>query len=123
MGFQPPFDEGHQEAMEYASGLISLIGVAADYRELLSTYLRGDAVSPVPIQRLAARHPGAADAVFAGLLNRKGFRWERSGELLLRTHKPGYYDTPPLPTVIPMTGAITEHLSAPAVAVAHRRNH
>ncbi|GGP07305.1 hypothetical protein GCM10012278_34540 [Nonomuraea glycinis] len=32
MGFQPPFDEGHQEAMEYASGRISLIGVAADYR-------------------------------------------------------------------------------------------
>ncbi|WP_327102736.1 hypothetical protein [Nonomuraea glycinis] len=88
--------------------------VRQDYRELLSTYLRGDAVSPVPIQRLAARHPGTADAVFAGLLNRKGFRWERSGELLLRTHKPGYYDTPPLPTVIPMTGAITEHLSAPA---------
>jgi hypothetical protein len=88
--------------------------VKHDYRELLSTYLRGDAVSPVPIQRLAARHPGTADAVFAGLLNRKGFSWERSGELLLRTHKPGHYDTPPLPTVIPMTGAITEHLSAPA---------
>jgi hypothetical protein len=32
VGFQPPFDEGHQEAMEYASGLISLIGIAADYR-------------------------------------------------------------------------------------------
>jgi hypothetical protein len=68
----------------------------------------------VPIQRLAARHPGTADAVFAGLLNKKGFSWERSGELLLRSHKPGHYDTPPLPTVIPMTGAITEHLSAPA---------
>ncbi|WP_219508535.1 M14 family zinc carboxypeptidase [Nonomuraea ceibae] len=33
VGFQPPFSEGHQEAMEFASGLISLIGVAADYRE------------------------------------------------------------------------------------------
>ncbi|MDF5751544.1 M14 family zinc carboxypeptidase [Spongiactinospora sp. TRM90649] len=33
VGFQPPFEEGHQEALEFASGLISLIGVAADYRE------------------------------------------------------------------------------------------
>ncbi|MGP3960641.1 M14 family metallopeptidase [Nonomuraea sp. 3N208] len=33
VGFQPPFSEGHEEAMEFATGLISLIGVAADYRE------------------------------------------------------------------------------------------
>ncbi|MQA85343.1 MAG: peptidase M14 [Streptosporangiales bacterium] len=33
VGFQPEFDEGHDEAMEYASGLIALIDVAADYRE------------------------------------------------------------------------------------------
>ncbi|GAA0943696.1 M14 family zinc carboxypeptidase [Nonomuraea longicatena] len=32
VGFQPPFEEGHQEAQEFANGLISLIGVAADYR-------------------------------------------------------------------------------------------
>lgn len=33
VGFQPPFEEGHAEAQEFAAGLISLIGVAADYRE------------------------------------------------------------------------------------------
>ncbi|MFB9475862.1 M14 family zinc carboxypeptidase [Nonomuraea salmonea] len=33
VGFQPPFDEGHKEAMEFAAGLISLVGIAADYRE------------------------------------------------------------------------------------------
>ncbi|MEV4074543.1 M14 family zinc carboxypeptidase [Nonomuraea fuscirosea] len=33
VGFQPPFSEGHAEAMEFAAGLISLIGIAADYRE------------------------------------------------------------------------------------------
>jgi hypothetical protein len=33
VGFQPPFEEGHNEAMEYANGLISLIGVAANYRQ------------------------------------------------------------------------------------------
>jgi len=33
VGFQPPFEEGHAEAMEFASGLISLIGIAADHRD------------------------------------------------------------------------------------------
>ncbi|PZG44985.1 peptidase M14 [Spongiactinospora gelatinilytica] len=33
VGFQPAFEEAHAEAMEFASGLISLVGVAADYRE------------------------------------------------------------------------------------------
>jgi hypothetical protein len=84
--------------------------VKSDYRELLTAYLRGDAVSPVPIERLAARDPERASAVFAGLLNRKGFRWERSGELLLRSHKPGHYTGPPQPTVTPMTAAVAEHL-------------
>ncbi|GIJ45309.1 hypothetical protein Val02_21950 [Virgisporangium aliadipatigenens] len=32
VGFQPPFAEGHQEAMEYASGLVELVRVARDYR-------------------------------------------------------------------------------------------
>jgi hypothetical protein len=31
VGFQPPFDEAHAEAMEYASGLTELIRVARDY--------------------------------------------------------------------------------------------
>ncbi len=32
VGFQPPFEEGHDEALEYASGLIAMIGIAASYR-------------------------------------------------------------------------------------------
>jgi hypothetical protein len=31
VGFQPPFPEGHAEAMEYANGLVELIRVAAEY--------------------------------------------------------------------------------------------
>jgi len=30
VGFQPPFEEGHEEAMEYANGLIALLKVARD---------------------------------------------------------------------------------------------
>jgi hypothetical protein len=33
VGFQPPFEEGHDEALEYAAGLIAMIGVAADARQ------------------------------------------------------------------------------------------
>ncbi|NUW46269.1 hypothetical protein [Nonomuraea rhodomycinica] len=87
--------------------------VRAAYRDLLSAYLRGDTVSPVPLQRLAERDPAKASEVFAGLLGRKGFDWERSGELLLRAHKPGHFAGPPLPTVTPVTAAIAEHLGLP----------
>ncbi|WP_219471588.1 hypothetical protein [Nonomuraea rhizosphaerae] len=85
--------------------------VRSAYRELVSAYLRGDAVSPVPLLRLAGRDADKASAVFAGLLNKRGFRWERSGELLLRAHKPVHFTAEPLPTVIPVTAAIAEHLS------------
>lgn len=80
-------------------------------RDLVTAYLKGDAVSPVPIVRLAERDHGKASAVFATLLGRSGFRWERSGDALLRTHKPGHFDGPRLPTVTPMTAAIAEHLA------------
>jgi Zinc carboxypeptidase len=33
VGFQPPFEEGHDEAMEYAGGLIAMIGVAAEFEQ------------------------------------------------------------------------------------------
>jgi len=79
------------------------------YRDVVSAYLRGDAVSPVPIRRLAERDPVKAGKLFAKLLNKKGFSWERSGELLLRTHKPGHFGVRH-PTVTPMTAAVTEHL-------------
>ncbi|GAA4065315.1 hypothetical protein [Nonomuraea soli] len=82
------------------------------YREVLSGYLRGDAVSPVPLRRLAERDPDKASAVFARLLNRKGFQWERSGEALLRSHKPGYFAAPRLPSVTPLTAVIAEHVAA-----------
>lgn len=31
VGFQPPFEEGHEEAMEFANGLIGMLDVAYDY--------------------------------------------------------------------------------------------
>ncbi|MFI6540166.1 hypothetical protein ACIBHY_47435 [Nonomuraea sp. NPDC050547] len=78
-------------------------------RDLVTSYLKGDAVSPVPIVRLAERDHAKAGELFAGLLGRPGFLWERSGQALLRTHKPGYFDGPRLPTVVPPTRAVAEH--------------
>ncbi|MFD1541630.1 hypothetical protein [Nonomuraea guangzhouensis] len=101
-------DFGMLEEVFLDPGLIA----KRSYRELVSAYLRGDDVSPVPIRRLAERDPEKAGAVFAGLLNKRGFQWERSGELLLRTHKPAHFTARPLPTVIPVTGAVAEHLGA-----------
>lgn len=88
--------------------------IKARYRELLTTYLRGEAVSPVPLVRLAERDPAKASAVFARLLKRRGFDWKRSGQALLRSHKPGYYDAPRLSAITPVTAVIAEHLGLSA---------
>ncbi|MFI6323165.1 hypothetical protein ACIBG8_36935 [Nonomuraea sp. NPDC050556] len=88
--------------------------IKARYKKVLTAYLRGDAVSPVPLRRLAERDPAKASAVFARLLNKRGFEWTRSGEALLRTHKPGHFTGDRLPTVTPLTAAIAEHLGVTA---------
>ncbi|MFI6505577.1 hypothetical protein [Nonomuraea typhae] len=79
-------------------------------RDLVTAYLKGEAVSPVPLVRLAERDHAKASAVFARLLGRSGFQWERSGQALLRTHKPGHFAGPRLPTVVPRTRAVAAHL-------------
>lgn len=88
--------------------------IKARYKQVLTAYLRGDAVSPVPIRRLAERDPAKAGAVFARLLGKRGFDWARSGEALLRTHKPGHFTGERLPTVTPVTAVIAEHLGLSA---------
>jgi hypothetical protein len=76
--------------------------VRGRYREVVTGYLRGDDVSPNILSRLAAEDPGKASEVFRRLLKKPGFSWERDGEALLRKHKPGWYDGPRLPRVIPI---------------------
>lgn len=54
------------------------------YRDVLSAYLRGDGISPLPIRRLVAgAGPDAADRAFREPLKKPGFGWERDGEALL----------------------------------------
>ncbi|MEV0148636.1 MULTISPECIES: hypothetical protein [unclassified Nonomuraea] len=80
------------------------------YRETLSSYLREDGVSPTPIRMLAERDPGNAGVVFRKLLKRRDFSWERDGEALLREYKARYFDAPQLPTHIPVSEEMAEHV-------------
>ena len=70
------------------------------YREVLSGYLREEAVGPVPIRRLAQSYPEGADRVFQKLLKKPEFNWGRDGEALLRRYKASWYAEPPLPRVM-----------------------
>jgi hypothetical protein len=81
------------------------------HQHLLRTYLREESIAPLPIRRLAAAHPEAADAVFRKLLRKPGFTWSEHGEALLRRRKPWYYANEPRPGV----SVIGDRLSALAV--------
>jgi hypothetical protein len=102
LGFYPDFDLA-REAFTQPRLLLR-----RRYREVLSGYLRGEGVSPVPIRRLVEMYPDGADGVFQTLLKRPGFRWSSDGEALLRRYKADWYAEPPLPRVVPVSGTCRE---------------
>jgi hypothetical protein len=67
------------------------------YRETLTSYLRGDDISPTAIRLLADRNPDNAGVVFGKLLTKKGFSWPEHGETLLRRYKSRYFEEPLCP--------------------------
>ena len=85
-----------------------VLGGRTQYRDLLRTYLGEESIGPLPIRRLAAAHPEAADTVFGKLLRKPGFTWSEHGEALLRRRKPWYYANEPRPGV----SVIGDRLSA-----------
>lgn len=78
--------------------------LAADHRQraLVHGYLDDETIPPWIITRLAEQCPDA-DALFAGVLARPDFRWDRDGESLLRERKSSYIDAAIAPgaTVLP----------------------
>lgn len=62
------------------------------YADVLRGYLRAETISPLPICRLAAAHPGTVDAVFRKVLRKPDFIWTEHGEALMRRRKPWYYE-------------------------------
>ncbi|WP_195901382.1 hypothetical protein [Nonomuraea cypriaca] len=96
LGFYANFDVAHEVFANPA------LIIRQRYRDVVTGYLRGQDVTPVPLRRLAAQDPGKAGEVFRRLLKKKDFSWERDGEALLRKHKPDWFASPPLPRVIPV---------------------
>ncbi|PZG23324.1 hypothetical protein [Nonomuraea aridisoli] len=87
----------------------SLIG-RRRYRETLSSYLRSDDISPAAIRLLTGPDPDNASVVFGKLLKKKNFSWPEHGESLLRRYKARYFETPPLPTTVPVSDTMARHL-------------
>ncbi len=65
------------------------------------SYLEDADLDPLPLLLLGNRHPDAASQLFASILGRPGFDWERDGEALLREYKGDHYENP-LPRVVPL---------------------
>jgi hypothetical protein len=95
------------------------------YRQTALGYLRDPDLSPLPFRRLAERDPERASRVFALLLKRPDFSWDRDGEALLRQYKPDYFEQPPLPSVAPVSPRLARvQLARPEPdAAAPRRHH
>ncbi|AUY50616.1 hypothetical protein [Streptomyces sp. CB01881] len=87
------------------------------YQDRLRTYLREESIAPLPIRRLVAAYPEAADAVFRKLLRKPEFTWIEHGEELLRRRKPWYYAQEPRPGV----SVIGERLSELAAGGRRRK--
>ena len=73
------------------------------HREAVLSHLREPGLSPLPFRRLGARDPERASRLFALLLKRPDFSWERDSEALFRQYKPEYFAQPPLPTTAPLS--------------------
>lgn len=80
------------------------------HRRSVREYLKDDTVPPVVFRRLADRDPGKASRVFQLLLNTPGFDWCTDGEAVLRRHKPGYFDQPRYPSIVPICERVAKFL-------------
>jgi hypothetical protein len=72
------------------------------YKETVLAYFKDESVDPVPLRRLAARHPGTADIVLRRALGKPHLRWDPDGEAQLRVDKATWYEREHLPHVTVM---------------------
>jgi len=73
------------------------------YREAVGGYLKSQSIPPIVLRRLAEQDPDRASQVFARLLGKPRFTWQRDGEALLRRYKARFFDSAPLPGVTPLS--------------------
>lgn len=95
------------------------------HREAMFGHLKDPALSPLPFRRLAERDPERASRLFALLLKRPNFSWDRDSDALFRQYKPDYFARPPLPGVAPLSPRLARAARArpEAGAAAPRRRH
>ena len=67
------------------------------YRDAVSGYLKSQSISPIVLRRLAEQDPERAGQVFARLLGKPRFTWQRDG------YKKQLLDRAPLPGVTPLS--------------------
>lgn len=82
------------------------------YKETVKAYLHDDSVDPVPLQRLAARHPDNVDRVLRAATGRPALTWHEHGEQLLRQHKANWYAQSHLPRLIVLSDRLAAHIRA-----------
>ncbi|WP_194907016.1 hypothetical protein [Catenulispora rubra] len=74
----------------------------------LRGYLNSDSIPPFLFRRLAAEHPDNVDQVFAKLLGKNGFRWDRDGEAMLARKKPTFLHHEPTPSITVLPTRLAE---------------
>lgn len=74
----------------------------------LRGYLSADSIPPFLFRRLAADYPESVDRVFAKLLGKRNFRWDRDGEAMLARKKPTFLDHEPTPSITVLPTRLVE---------------
>ena len=83
------------------------------YHQRIIDYLDDDSVSPLPFRRMADRDPLRANEVLREVLGRKSFDWQRDGEKLMRQRKRSFFDSAPLPRLLPISTRLAPYVGSP----------
>jgi hypothetical protein len=75
-------------------------------------YLHDESVDPVPLQRLATRHPDNADRVLRSATGKPALTWHQHGEQLLRNYKAEWYTRSRLPSLTVFSDRLAAHIRA-----------
>lgn len=77
------------------------------HKEAVKSYFLDESVDPVPLERLAGRHPDTVTVVIRAVFGKPGLTWERDGERLLRQYKRPWYER----TVLPAVSVLNDRLA------------
>jgi hypothetical protein len=82
------------------------------YRDEVLGYLESDTIPPAVFEMVAALDPGRASALLAIVLERPALDWVRDSNALLHRFKPGFFERPALPSILPLPHRMVEGLLA-----------